>query len=297
LAAFDRDPTLSPISPIEDAPLTIGSWSPTNYDGVYQGTLTLRYAIEHSRNLPAVRLAQTVGAEPLQHFYERAGLSRANALPSAALGAFPTTAWEMAGAYTAFPGGGAWSEPWLVEALVSPNGRVERPTHERYDLASARAAALATTVLEGVISDGTGRGAAAYGIHGGVGGKTGTTNDGRDAWFVGVTPELSVAVWVGRDEGEPLGMSGAKAALPIWATFVHDVGADIGSFPLPRSVERHAVCVDSHQVARAACPLTYDELFSAGQAPTDKCEEHGGLRPIGFSVRELFRRHDDAEPE
>ncbi len=277
MASFDREPTRSPLHAVVDEPITIDGWTPRNYDGTFRGEISLRRAVQDSVNVPMVKLAQELGMDHVQGFYEDAGLSRATALPSASLGSFETTPWQMAGAYAAFPSGGTWHEPWLVSGLAAPDGTLTEAPHQERAIASARAAALATSVLEGVISDGTGRSAAEYGIRGPAGGKTGTTTGGRDAWFVGFTPELAVAVWVGNDEGEPLGLSGSRAALPIWSRFVVDAVAETGEFPEPRGVVHQPVCIDSHQLARAACPITYPEIFVEEHIPRDKCDEHGGV--------------------
>ncbi|MBW1878347.1 MAG: hypothetical protein JRJ84_08305, partial [Deltaproteobacteria bacterium] len=284
LAAFDRDPGLSPTSTVVDEPISRvqeGSarpWSPRNYDGAFLGEITLREAIEHSRNIPAVKLAEEVGLQDLQTFYRDSGLSRATAWRSAALGAFEATPMEVAGAYTIFPGGGTRSRPWLVRsATKGRNDAIRYWEPERAEVASARASALATSVLQGVITDGTGARAQRYGVRGAVGGKTGTTDDFRDAWFVGFTPDLAVAVWVGRDRDEALGLSGSRAALPTWSRFVVASGTSSGTFPRPEGLVTVEMCTESHQIARDACPTTYPELFAEGHVSRERCDRHGGF--------------------
>lgn len=301
LAAFDQDPSLSPLDEITDEAITRRVdgkvWTPSNYDGRFVGEITLRQAIEKSRNIPAVKLAETVGAEELQRFYRDAGLSEATNLPSAALGGFSVTPLQMAGAYTVFGGGTVW-DPWVVAGIEDGNGdRVLSMRPKGDDLASARAAALAVGVLEGVVERGTGRGAARYGVEEGVAGKTGTTSGYRDAWFAGLTPELAIAVWVGHDKGKSLELGGGQAALPTFARFAMASGTATGEFASPEGIERVSVCAESYALARPACETTYEERFSRGHVTKGKCDIHGAplIGGIGQGIRRLFSRPDAGE--
>ncbi|MCB9677804.1 MAG: transglycosylase domain-containing protein [Alphaproteobacteria bacterium] len=294
LAAFDRDPSLTPVSTVRDEPITRRidgkTWTPQNYDNAFLGEITLRKAMETSRNIPAITLAEDVGPERLQSFMRDAGLSHATNLPSAALGGFEVTPLELATAYTAFPGGGTVQRSWVVDSIAEPSGEVVldlKPEH--HDLATARAATLATTVLHGVIERGTASRAKQYGISGRVGGKTGTTSDYRDAWFVGFTDELAVAVWVGRDRGE-VGLSGSRAALPTWARFVSATGTIERQAALPDGLVSVEVCAESSLPARPECTATYSETFPEDAIPTKKCDLHGGpLVDVGRALGKLFR--------
>ena len=275
LAAFEEDPSLSPASLFNDEPITRDvdgkTWTPTNYDGQYVGEIDLRSAMAQSRNVPAVLLAEKVGYGDLQASYQALGLSDATRLPSAALGAFEATPVQLAGAYTVFPGEGRVAEPRLVRAVTDPDGRWminDEPIVMRE--ASERAAYLATSVLETVVSEGTGRRASIFGASGALGGKTGTTDDYRDAWFVGFTPELSVAVWVGFDQGRNLGLSGGKAAIPTWARFVSASGTSGGSFARPDSVVEAETCVGGFEGLE--CQECGTELYSKGFEPSGGCE-------------------------
>lgn len=300
LAAFDEDPSLTPLTRISDAPITRRidgrSWTPKNYDGRFMGDITVRRAIETSRNIPAVLLAEEVGATDLQQFYRTAGLTFATNLPSASLGGFEVTPLEMAGAYTVFPGGGTLQEPWMVDRIGEPNGaEVLALEHHTEALSSARAARLASSVLEGVIERGTGMAAKRYGVEGGAGGKTGTTSDYRDAWFVGFTDDLAVAVWVGRDEGS-LGLPGSRAALPIWARFVAASGTLGDEDALPEGLVEARVCENSGRIARPQCEHTYLETFPEGGVPKEKCDVHGGpIVEAGRALGRLFsgKKKDD----
>lgn len=321
LAAFEADRSLSPLSPIDDSPIerkvSGKSWKPANYDGQYKGIITIRQALAESRNVPAVLMAERVGHATLQRRNEALGLLDATALPAGALGAYLASPLEVAGAYTVFPGRGELAPPRLVEAVTDAEGRAvwqeEAMTLPR---ASPRAAFLATRLLEAVIEEGTGRSAAKAGLRGSVGGKTGTTDEAHDAWFVGFTPELAVAVWVGFDRGRDLGLTGGEAALPTWTRFVLASGTARGGFKAPEGVERLRVCASDHlpAVEGADCGPTYEEWVSAGSldAPKrgpDGQVDAGGpvenalqsvkerLAPEAGKARRRWFGREEAEPE
>lgn len=275
LAAFDGDDRLSPAEILIDEPIERvadgKTWRPANYDGQYVGEITLRDAIAHSRNIPAVLLAERVGMSELQSRLQKLGLDGATRLPSAALGAFEATPIELAGAYTVFPGRGAFVAPWLLNLVTDDHDQVLlRHTPAPSRQASARAAYMATSVLESVISAGTGASAVDYGAKGAMGGKTGTTDEYRDAWFVGFTPEVVVAVWVGFDESRMLGLSGAKAALPTWARFIAGSGLGRGKFDMPKDVALADWCKGDFEAG--VCQECVQELFTRGQEPTNGCQ-------------------------
>lgn len=274
LAAFEEDPALSPGTVFLDEPYekTVDgtTWAPTNYDGEFVGEITLRRAIAESRNIPAVLLAEQVGWADLARFYQRLGLDETTTLPSAALGAFDAAPVDLAGAYTVFGSGGLYAEPRLVRAVRDDTGSLlinDEPIVIRR--ASERAAVLATSVLETVIESGTGTRATTFGATGSVAGKTGTTDGTRDAWFVGVTPELSVAVWVGFDQGRGVGLSGATAAIPTWARFVDGSGTSDGAFPTSDELVEAQTCVGGFEDWE--CLECATELYSKGTEPNDGC--------------------------
>ncbi len=287
---------VTPATRLDDEPISRRfdgtTWTPTNYDGQFLGEVTLRQAIEGSRNVPAVHLAEQVGATRLQRFYRDVGLSEATHLPSAALGAFPSTPLELAGAYTAFDRGTAFT-PRVLDAIATADGEVVldlEPEGQR--VASEASAAQALRVLQGVLTSGTGARAARYGVGPPAGGKTGTTDDFRDAWFVGLTPELAVAVWVGRDRGT-LGLSGSRAALPTWARFVAASGTLATPAHRPDGLVDVELCAESGLVARDACEHRVTDLFVTGTDPAHASDVHGS--PAVQAARflgNLFGRKD-----
>ena len=275
LAALDGDATLSPVTIVEDAPLTRTvsgkTWTPKNYDGTYRGDVTYRDALAASRNIPAVLVAEQVGMARLQRFWKGLGLEAASSLPSASLGAFGATPLEVATAYTVFPGGGRAAPAHLVRGVIDEEGRDRWPSPSPPSShASERATYLATRMLERVVTNGTGRKATTYGLNEGVGGKTGTTDGARDAWFAGFTDELAVAVWVGFDKGKNLGLTGSKAALPTWSRFVSYSGTAGPEFRPPESVVAMEFCPDDHLPAGkpVSCEGAYTEYVSASATPS-----------------------------
>lgn len=277
LVAFEEDPSLGPASPLMDEAIERDvdgtTWRPTNYDGQYEGEVSVRHAIAHSRNIPAVLLAERVGYPDLQRFYQSVGLAGATRLPSSSLGAFEATPMELAGAYTVFPGGGVASEPRLLRAVTDSDG-VLLVNDETISMrrSGARAAFLATSVLQSVMSEGTGSRASTFGATGALGGKTGTTDDYRDAWFVGFSAELSVAVWVGFDQGGSIGLSGSRAALPTWSRFM--AGSGTSSHPLPGApggVVEAATCFGGFELGE--CVECGTEWYTDGFEPQDGCSQ------------------------
>lgn len=296
LAAFEEGKA-NPATRLQDQPMsrTVSgvTWTPQNYDKTFLGEVSLRQAIEGSRNIPAIHLAESVGATRLQDFLQDAGLSGATHLPSAALGSFEVTPMELAGAYTAFDKGFAYV-PRVVMAITDPAGKaVQDLQSEGHLVASEQAAALAVHVLQGVIESGTGAKVTKYGVKPQVtAGKTGTTDDYRDAWFVGLTPEIAVAVWVGQDEGS-LGLSGSRAALPTWARFVAASGTMRGALRHPDGIVELQLCSESDMPVRDACPSSFGEWFIDGEVPEEKCDVHGGpIVRTGRLFGRLFKKKD-----
>ncbi len=280
-------PRFTAASIVDDSPLTIqastGPWTPRNYDDRYEGPVTLRRALEQSLNTATVRIAQAVGPDDVLATARSFGLGdNLTAVPSIALGTFEVTPIELARAYTPFANGGvrpgamtAVRAVQLGAANVSPTER-EAPVR----VISPAEAYVMTALLQGVIRSGTGTAARGSSPSGDVAGKTGTTNEGRDAWFVGYSPRLLTVVWVGFDNGQPHGLSGAQAALPIWADFMRQALGSYGtrSFTVPEGVSFVDIDVSNGKRANGYCRLVAREVFLAGTEPA-VCDEHGGVFP------------------
>ena len=256
LAAFERRDLVPPVTPItilQDSPIALvfgkteeETWSPRNYDGEFRGPVTVRYALEHSLNIPTVRLAvwETGGGKTLLtdviEAARKAGItSPMKAYPSLALGAFECTPMEIAAAYSVFANGGILVKPNSLLGLVGPEGRrIDRKDVPLQRAADPAAVAVLDSILQGVVNRGTGASARGRGAQGIFAGKTGTTNDGRDAWFIGFSPRLLVAVWVGFDDNRGLNLSGSTAAVPIYADFARRLPSHFFEEPFPRGAGR-----------------------------------------------------------
>ena len=205
-----------------DAPIQVGTWTPENYEAGYAGKVTLQQALARSLNTVAVRLTLEVGAQTVAEFARRLGLSDipANPGPSIALGAYEVTPLELAGGYQVFQTGGGRTTPYLISQITSTRGEVLY-THDNSAPTPVLDPLYATrmvTMLKGVITAGTGTGAD---IGRPAAGKTGTSQDWRDAWFVGFTPDVLTAVWVGNDNGAPMAkVTGGELPAAIWKRFM-----------------------------------------------------------------------------
>jgi penicillin-binding protein 1A len=197
-------------------------WRPENYSKHYQGEMTLRYALAHSKNIPAVRLAERLGPPAVVQFAHKMGIdSPLSPNLSIALGATNTTLLELTAAYAVFPNGGNHITPFgITEILGRDDGLRWRAKPVIRPVITATQAAIMVDMLQGVIKEGTGRRARSLNMP--VAGKTGTTDDFKDALFVGFSPAVATGVWVGMDDSSPLGKgeTGARAALPVWIDFM-----------------------------------------------------------------------------
>jgi penicillin-binding protein 1B len=283
LAAIgDRASGVSPATILLDQPITVRidskTWSPKNIDERYRGPVTVRYALEHSLNVPTVRLAESYGIERIAAFGDRLGLVSAGLprVPSLALGAFESSLLRVASAYTIFPRGGERIEPHAVSGVKAPSGVVLlRPRRRSERVAAPDATYVVHAMLEGVVAHGSAGEIGRSGLHGGLAGKTGTSNDSRDAWFVGYTPSLVVAVWVGFDDDESLRGGSAQLAVPVWLAIMKRALAGLPRerFPVPEGVELVAVEATTGKRAGAGCGPAITEVFLAGTAPSESCAE------------------------
>src|SRR5262249_25520734 len=208
---------------LEDQPVAInipgrGVWRPANYDGEFAGTLPLEDALAGSRNAATVRLALDVGLDAVQRAAVDVGItSPPPQVPSLALGGGEPPRRGRAAPYAVCAAGGGPPPPALIVAVTAGTGETlyAAPSEETRVL-SPGVAYLVTHLLEHVIDVGTGKSAREAGLEGPAAGKTGTTDDTRDAWFIGFTSDVVAGVWVGRDDHQPIGLTGAQGALPIW---------------------------------------------------------------------------------
>jgi penicillin-binding protein 1A len=229
-AAIDQG--AEPDDRILDAPATFNSagtpYTPHNYDHRFAGNITLRRALQESRNIPAVKLAEKTGMSTVTDYARRFGItSQIPPYLPAALGAADLTLYEQTSAFTVFPDDGVHIEPRLIRKVTDYEGRVlEEDFPDARDAVNVRTARTMVSLLQGVVQHGTA--AAAKTLNHPLAGKTGTTNDYTDAWFIGFSPSITCGVWVGFDEKKPLGKdeTGGRTALPIWMDFMRVALAD-----------------------------------------------------------------------
>jgi len=253
-------------------------WTPENYEGTYDGAITFRRALAHSRNLATIHVAQQAGYDHIASLWKSLGVGNPpKPYPSITLGVFEATPYEIAMAYTLFPNGGIVRPLKNVLHILKGGVNVtKKAVGESRRVARPETAFLVTNMMRSVLNEGTAAGARAAGFTLDAAGKTGTTNDLRDAWFAGFTPELLTVVWVGFDDNQPVGLSGAQAALPIWTQFMKGALAGRASVPfdVPENISFVEICAESGKLAGPACPKTFSESFIAGTEPTQACEIH-----------------------
>ncbi len=228
MAALDKGYTA--MSQLEDVPVSFNvgpnqpPYEPKNYDHEYKGPITLRRALELSRNVPAVSLMQTLGPAQVIEYPRKLGIT--TPIPeflSVAIGAAEGTLLEMTSAYSALPNQGVRLTPLLLSEVTDREGNIlERHRPQPHESIRADTAYLVTELLHGVIEHGTGANASTAALKWPLGGKTGTTDDYTDAWFIGFDPEITIGVWLGYDQKKPIGnnATGTTAALPIWTSIM-----------------------------------------------------------------------------
>jgi penicillin-binding protein 1A len=286
-AAMDNG--LTPASVIEDKPLRyeskqFGDWEPENYDEKYHGATRLRYALAHSMNIITVKLLEEVGVERVIKFARKLGVK--GPFPhnlTLALGSMSISPLEITSAYAVFAQNGVRTDPIAIKYIIDRKGNViENNQPKRVRAVDPRTAFLLTSMLEDVVKSGTGWRAKA--LKRPVAGKTGTTNDYRDAWFIGYTPELVSSVWVGFDNMKTLGKgeTGSKAAAPIWVSFMKKALSEISPFDAA-SGEKRPFQVPGGIVTAVIDPVTgllatnetekMVEFFIEGTVPTEYSTE------------------------
>ena len=270
-----------------DGPLSIvidprqPPYRPSNYDSKFHGIVTFRKALEHSYNIPAIRVAEMVGLSRVIETAHRLGIHQnLSPYPSMPLGAFEVSLLELTSAYTVFANQGLAFTPYLIEKVTDSNGDVLETTHpDAREVESPQAAFQLLQILRGVTQRGTAAPAVARAnLKLNIAGKTGTTNDFTDAWFVGMTPRYTIGVWVGNDlktQTIGKGAEGAKVALPIWIRILEKM-RDHGridpqeDFDVPANISFTPVDYETGLKATADTPLPVLEAFVSGSQPTEE---------------------------
>jgi membrane carboxypeptidase/penicillin-binding protein len=310
-AALERG--LSPISRVSGLshmePAGPEEWTPNNAAGETVDSLILREALYESNNRAAVALQRQIGSPPVLTLASHVGLPELPDVPSLALGTGVVTPLDLTAAYAVFPNGGRAVKPRPIVQVIDGDGsEVLAVPATATPVLSAGAAFQMVSMLEDVIDQGTGSRARALGVRFPVGGKTGTTDDFKDAWFIGFSSAVVAGVWVGFDQPAsiaPIGY-GARIALPIWADFMARTTRLLPprAFDVPDGLQQETLCRVSHLRAVEGCP-GYTEYFKEGDdVPRQLCNLHaasprqevrravgGIISAIGRGIRSIFGRH------
>jgi penicillin-binding protein 1B len=286
-ATFD-DQSLPPITPatvVEDVPAVFfyenKEYIPQNYEGEYLGAVTLRRALSRSLNVATVKVAEMVGFHKIADMWaKRLGIDEnVKPYPAVALGAFEATPLQMATAYNILANGGLKVPPVAVLRVTDQKGnRIDQERRKEPQRAvHEESVFLVTSLMHSVFTEGTAATARSLGFTHEAAGKTGTTNDMRDAWFAGFTPDLLCVVWVGFDDNSPINLPGARAALPIWVEFMKNAleGVEPTPFPVPsENIVFFEIDKQNGLLANPNCPKTLQEAFIAGTQPRERCRVH-----------------------
>jgi penicillin-binding protein 1B len=287
LAAFERAAQdgrtdVTPATLVDDSPTAWEFddqiWTPENYENEYDGPITLRRALAFSRNMAAIKVAEMTGYDRVAALWKKVGVgTQPRPYPAIALGVFEVTPFEIATAYTIFPNMGVL-RPLTNLLRVTDGGKdvTKKSKDGTRTIARQDTTFLVTSMLRSVVNEGTGIAARSTGFSLDAAGKTGTTNDLRDAWFAGFTPELLTVVWVGFDDNQPVGLSGAQAAVPIWRAFMTRALAGTPDVPFEAPEGISFVDIDplNGKLSTPSCPRLIHEVFVEGTEPTAVCDLH-----------------------
>jgi len=271
----------APASVVDDIPTAFGNYAPRNYDGRYRGLITYREALTYSVNVAAVKVLQEVGLPQAIQFAGRLGFTAFDPARdglSLALGGmtYGVTPLQMAAAYAAFAANGIYAAPMAITRVERPDGTYEEFRPARTRAMKPTTAYLITSMLQSVVERGTGTRAA---LDRPVAGKTGTSDEGRDAWFVGYTPDLAAAVWLGYDRPRPMPLVyGGSYAAPIWKAIMSRAlsGTPPRNFPVPEGIVSATVDSKSGLLPGPHTPPEHmvTDLFAEGTVPTRADDTH-----------------------
>jgi penicillin-binding protein 1A len=278
-------------------------WEPQNYDGSFSGVVSMRQALARSMNVPTVRLANEVGISRVQSTAAQFGLGSLPSNPSVVLGTSEVTPMQLTAAFAAFATLGQRPEPRFVTRVVDRRGAVVWQSQPRAQRVVDPAVAFVTTsMLQDVVDRGTGTGVRGAGFRAPAAGKTGTTQDAADVWYVGFTPELVATIWVGLDRRQRIlrGATGGQIVAPLWGRIMRQVATGSADWTPPAGVEQHMVD-EMGVVVDAGCPqqgATRTEYFLRGMAPYRSCIPQGTYAyddTLGWEYAELRDREADAD--
>jgi len=260
-------------------------WAPQNYDNKFEGAMTMRRALYQSRNIPAILIGREVGEDAVVAEALKFGLTtRVPSFPAIHIGAADVMPLEMIAAFSVFANSGRRAVPKAITRVEDPSGRILwQPAVEQAGVLAPNAAWLVNDALRDVVRRGTAAGTVGSQINFPAGGKTGTTNDGRDVWFIGYTPELVGGVWIGFDTPTKImnNAQGGRLAAPAWTMMMKEImdrRPSPGDFPRPNDLLVVEVDRTTGELATPFCPLPdrVVESFIPGTEPSGFCPTHGG---------------------
>lgn len=278
----------TPSDTILDGPVSISipgapTYSPGNFDGKYLGPVSIRYGMRQSRNLVSVRLMQKLDVHRVVELAHKMGIStKLLPYPALAIGSSEVTVFDITKAYSCFPNRGIRTDPILIRRITDRNGKVieENLAPRREEVLPANVAFAVTHTLESVVDSGTAASIRRRGFTRPCAGKTGTSNEYMDNWFVGFTPQFTCGVWVGYDLKTPIGGyhtgTGAATALPIWTAVMQEASKDlpVEDFEVPDDVYIVTVCQDSNKPATDHCMAVREEVFLLEADTRELCPIH-----------------------
>jgi penicillin-binding protein 1A len=281
----------SPGDILNDQPITIPDpmdstkfWRPHNFDPGFDGKISMRRALYKSKNLPAIEVGMKYGLKTVVSYARKFGLTHSvPPVPSLGIGSCEATLMEMTSAYTAFPNGGVRPTPYLIERILDKNNQpIYANVPQSHEVLRKEAAWIMSTMLRDVNINGTAASIWASGFNHPSGGKTGTTNDYNDAWYIGFTKRYTMGVWVGSDDHRSMGPghTGADDAVPAWISVMKyaEKGHKLLAFPRPAGVVDATVCQISGLLAQSFCKLTTSDHYIAGHEPTEPCSQDMHLK-------------------
>jgi penicillin-binding protein 1B len=281
---------------LDDSPLVLkqkgtGDWAPQNYDKQSHGQVPLRVALANSYNISTARLGLTIGVDPVMDNLQRMGIDRElTAYASSLLGANALSPIEVTQVYQTIAAGGFRTPLKAIREVLTADGEpLQRYSLEVEQVIDPASLYLLTAALQDVVREGTGRGLAARlpsDLH--VAGKTGTTDEFRDSWFAGFTGDRLAVVWVGRDDDQPTGLTGAAGAMAVWGDMMARLDPEPLILPQPDGIELVWIDPASGLLSDSGCPDAVELPFVAGSAPTDSAA--CGPRSVGKSIKNWFER-------
>ena len=303
----------SPGDMLNDMPITIPDpmdsnkvWRPHNFDPEFTGRMSMRRALYKSQNLPAIEAGMKYGLRTVVSYARKFGLTHnVPPVPSLGIGSVDVTVMEMVSAFTAFPNAGVRPIPYLIDRIDDKGGRtVYQNLPQTQEVLRKEAAWILCTMLRDVNVRGTAASIWASGFNHATGGKTGTTNDYTDAWYIGFTRKYTAGIWIGIDDHSTMGPghTGADDAVPVWIDLMRFAERDrrpvdfLRDFPRPAGILDLKVCSISGLLAQPFCTETTQDFYIAGHEPTEACtlEQHA-KKPSTVDISSANRRRDQPD--